>query len=171
MPVLQEQQGATLDGPWKVSFKAGRGAPSNVMFSSLTSWSENADQGIRYFSGTATYRRTIDAPVDWFKPGTEVWIDLGDVKNLAAVTVNRKAFAAVWHEPYRTNVTQALRPGANEIEIKVTNAWVNRIIGDLQPDATEKYTFLVIHPYAADSPLLPSGLLGPVRIVLTAPAH
>ena len=96
--------------------------------------------------------------------GAKLWIDLGDVKNLAEVTVNGKSLGIVWHAPYRVDVTSALKPGANEITIKVTNAWVNRLIGDQQPDATTKYTFADVKPYKANSPLLPSGLLGPVKL-------
>jgi hypothetical protein len=70
----------------------------------------------------------------------------------------------VWHAPYRVDVTSALKPGANTISVKVINAWVNRMIGDLQPGAT-KYTFADVAPYKPDSPLLPSGLLGPVTVI------
>lgn len=93
-----------------------------------------------------------------------MWIDLGDVKNLAEVSVNGKSLGVVWHAPYRVDVTSALKPGANEIVVKVINAWVNRLIGDQQPGAT-KYTSADVKPYKADSPLQPSGLLGPVEIV------
>ncbi len=120
---------------------------------------------MKYFSGTGTYTKTIDAMPDWFKSGAQVWIDLGDVKNLAEVTVNGKPLGVVWHAPYRVDATAALKPGANEITIKVTNAWVNRLIGDQQPDAAAKYTFTTEKPYKADSPLLASGLLGPVRLL------
>ena len=89
------------------------------------------------------------------------------MKNLAEVTVNGKSLGVVWHAPYRVDVTSALKPGANEVTIKVINAWVNRLIGDQQPDAT-KYTFADINPYKADSPLLPSGLLGPVVVLRDA---
>jgi len=93
-----------------------------------------------------------------------LWIDLGDVKNLAVVTVNGKDVGETWHAPYRVDATPALKPGANQISIEVVNAWVNRLIGDQQPGAT-KYTFTDITPYQADSPLLASGLLGPVKVV------
>ena len=86
------------------------------------------------------------------------------MKNLAEVTVNGKSLGIVWHAPYRVDATSALKPGANEVTIKVTNAWVNRLIGDQQPDATTKYTFADVKPYKANSPLLPSGLLGPVKL-------
>jgi hypothetical protein len=87
------------------------------------------------------------------------------VKNLAEVSVNGKSLGIVWHAPYRVDATTALKPGSNQLTIKVTNAWVNRLIGDQQPDATTKYTFADVKPYRANSPLLPSGLLGPVTIV------
>jgi hypothetical protein len=106
----------------------------------------------------------VTAPATWFKPGAHLWIDLGEVKNLAEVTVNGKPLGIVWHKPYRVDVTGVLKPGANQLTIKVTNAWVNRLIGDQQPDATVKYTFTTVKPYKADSPVLASGLLGPVTV-------
>ena len=93
------------------------------------------------------------------------------MKNLAEVTVNGKSLGVVWHAPYRVDATGALKPGANELKIMVINAWVNRLIGDQQPDATTKYTFAPSKPYKADSPLLPSGLLGPVQIYATLDAR
>ena len=165
-PVPAETTLTMIDGPWQVSFQAGRGAPSTATFDKLTSWSDNANPGIRYFSGLGTYMKTIQAEASWIQAGTKLWIDLGDVKNLAEVTVNGKPVGIAWHAPYRVDVTGALKPGANEISIKVANAWVNRLIGDQQPNA-EKITFTVIHPYKADSQLLPSGLLGPVAVLKT----
>jgi hypothetical protein len=164
LPAKTETQLAAVDGTWKVSFQPDRGAPASISVDKLISWSDSTDQGVKYFSGTGTYTKTIEAKPDWFKKGAHVWIDLGDVKNLAEVTVNGKSLGIVWHEPYRVDATAALKPGANEISIKVTNAWVNRLIGDLQPDATTKYTFITEKPYNAQSPLLASGLLGPVNV-------
>ena len=158
-----ETQLATVDGPWKVSFPPNWGAPASITLDRLSSWSENQDAGVKYFSGTGTYTRTVNAPVSWFKKGAKVWIDLGNVKNLAQVEINGKPLGVVWHTPYRVDATSALKPGANEITIKVTNAWVNRMIGDQQPGATA-YTFADVKPYHANSPLLASGLLGPVRL-------
>jgi hypothetical protein len=89
------------------------------------------------------------------------------VKNLAGVTVNGKSLGIVWHAPYRVEATGALKAGTNQIAINVTNAWVNRLIGDQQPVAATKYTFADVKPYKANSPLLPSGLLGPVAILKT----
>ena len=164
LPKVVETQLATVDGSWRVSFQPGRGAPLSVTLDKLASWSVNPEKGVKYFSGTGTYAKTIQAPAQWFKPGAKLWIDLGDVKNLAEVTVNGRSLGIVWHAPYRVDASSVLKTGTNEIAIKVTNAWVNRLIGDQQPDATMKYTFTIVKPYKADSPLLPSGLLGPVRI-------
>ena len=110
----------------------------------------------------------MNAPSSWFTKGASIWIDLGDVKNLAEVTINGKSLGIVWHAPYRVDATAALKPGANALEIKVTNAWVNRLIGDLQPGVTTKYTYTDFKPYKAESQLLPSGLLGPVTIYSVA---
>jgi hypothetical protein len=164
---VSESTLATVEGAWNVSFQENRGAPASLKLDRLISWSDSADAGVKYFSGVGTYTKTIQASADWFKPGTTLWIDLGDVKNLAEVSVNGVSLGVTWHAPYRVDVTRALKPGPNEVTIKVVNAWVNRLIGDQQPNAT-KYTFADIAPYKADSPLQPSGLLGPVVVVRDA---
>jgi SAM-dependent methyltransferase len=169
LPKLIETHLATVNGPWNMSFQSNRGAPPSITLDKLTSWSDSADAGVKYFSGTATYTKSVQADADWFRSGTQLWIDLGDVKNLAEVTVNGKSLGIVWHSPYRVVATDVLKPGPNEITIKVTNAWVNRLIGDQQPDATTKYTFADVKPYSANSPLLPSGLLGPVQLYSVGP--
>jgi len=149
-----------------VSFQPDLGAPASITLDTLSSWSDNSNAGVKYYSGTGTYTKTVTAPANLFMKGGRVWIDLGDVKNLAHVTVNGKDLGVVWHAPYRVDVTSALKAGTNEVTIKVTNAWVNRLIGDQQPGAT-KYTYADVKPYKANSPLLPSGLLGPVRLYAT----
>lgn len=165
LPKRVESIQATLEGPWSLSFQPGRGAPPSNTLDKLTSWSENNNRGVKYFSGSGTYSKTFPASADWFKPNRKLFIDLGDVRNLAEVTVNGKSLGIVWHAPFRVDATASLKPGINKIAIKVTNAWVNRLIGDQQPDATVKYTFSDFKPYRASSPLQPSGLLGPVRVV------
>jgi alpha-L-rhamnosidase len=155
----------TVAGPWEVSFEANRGAPETITLDRLTSWSESSDEGVKYFSGHGTYTKSVEAQAGWFKPGVQLWLDLGDVKNLAEVTVNGKPVGVVWKAPYRIDVTSAMKPGENKLEIRVANLWVNRLIGDQQPNATRKYTFTTHNPYKANSPLLPSGLLGPVEII------
>jgi hypothetical protein len=114
-----------------------------------------------------TYTRTIDAPASWFEKGAQVWIDLGEVKNLAEVELNGKPLGVAWHAPYRVDATSALKPGANLLTVKVVNSWVNRLIGDEQPGAT-RITFADVKPYQANSPLQPSGLLGPVEVLSVA---
>ena len=160
-----ENQLATVDGPWSVAFEEGRGAPPSIKLEKLVSWSDSSDDGVKYFAGTGTYTKTVQAPAEWFKKGATLWLDLGDVKNIAVVTVNGKEVGTVWHAPFRVDATEALKPGANEVTIKVVNSWVNRIIGDQQPDVKTKYTFETWNSYKKDSPLLPSGLLGPVEVV------
>lgn len=168
LPLKSEKQLATVDGPWKVNFQPDRGAPPSIELNKLASWSENQESVVKYFSGSGTYLKTIDVKTDWLKKGTQVWMDLGDVKNLAEVAVNGKPLGILWHAPYRVDVSSALKPGANEVSIKVTNSWVNRLIGDQQPDATTKYTFTAVKPYKANSSLLPSGLIGPLNIYSVA---
>jgi len=165
LPVHTETNVAAVEGAWNVSFQANRGAPAGITLDRLSSWSDNSDAGVKYFSGTGTYTKTIQAPAEWFKSGAKLWLDLGDVKNLAQVSVNGKALGILWKAPFRVDVTSALKAGANTLEIKVTNLWVNRLVGDQQPDVTKKYTYTAQQFYRADSPLLPSGLIGPVQVV------
>ena len=119
--------------------------------------------GIKYFSGTATYRRTLDVQRAWLAGGSHVELDLGAVKSLAEVLVNGRSLGILWKAPYRIDMTDALKSGGNQLEIRVTNLWPNRMIGDKQPGAA-KIAFATLDPYKADSPLLESGLLGPVRV-------
>jgi hypothetical protein len=158
---------ASIASPWKVAFQAGRGAPDSITMSELSDWSKSNDPGVRYFSGIGTYINKVNASADWFKSGARLWIELGDVKNLAVVKVNGKEVGETWHAPYRVDATSALKPGENEITIAVVNAWVNRLIGDQQPGA-KQITFTAQKPYRANSPLAASGLLGPVRVVREA---
>ena len=166
LPAITENAIASIDGPWKVAFQPGRGAPDSITMDRLSDWSQSEDPGVKYFSGEGTYTAELQAKPEWFKKGARLWIDLGDVKNLAVVTINGKQLEETWHAPYRVDATSALKPGRNEISIKVVNSWVNRLIGDEQPGAT-KYTFADVKPYKATSPLVPSGLIGPVSVVRT----
>ena len=165
LPEPTEAKLQTIGSNWKVSFQAGRGAPATVALDKLIDWKDSDDKGVKYFSGIGTYTNTVSAATDWKKKGTRIYLDLGDVKNIAEVTVNGKLVGTVWHAPYRVDVTDAIKSGSNEVSIKVINSWVNRLIGDEQPDATTKYTFADVKPYRAKSPLLSSGLIGPVELV------
>jgi hypothetical protein len=165
LPKRTETSVATVEGSWNVSFQPNRGAPAKITLDKLISWSESPNDGVKYFSGTGTYAKTVQAPAAWFKPGAKLWLDLGDVKNLAQVTVNAKPLGIVWEPPFRVDATAAMKPGANAVVVKVTNLWVNRLVGDQQPNVAKKYTYTAQQFYRADSPLLPSGLIGPVRVV------
>jgi len=168
VPSPTEENLATINGPWTVSFQPGRGAPAAITMDALSDWSVNNDPGVKFFSGIGVYTKTLQAAPDWFRKDSRLFIDLGAVKNLAVVTVNGTEIGEVWHAPYRVDLSSALKPGTNQITIKVINAWVNRLIGDEQPDAT-KITFTDVKPYKANSPLQPSGLLGPVTVVRVEP--
>jgi hypothetical protein len=158
----------SLNNDWAVSFEPSRGAPETAHFDKLISWGDSADLGVKYYSGSATYSKTIDVPASVLAPGAHLWLDLGDVENIAEVAVNGKYQGIVWKMPFRIDVTKALVPGSNQIVVQVTNLWVNRMIGDQQPWALKKYAFADFAPYKADSPLLPSGLLGPVHLLLVS---
>ena len=155
----------TLQGAWSVTFPPNWGAPPHIDLDSLTSWTASAEPGVKYFSGTATYTKDIEVPQDWFRPGAKLLLDLGKVKDIAEVSVNGKPLGEIlWKPPFQEDVTAVLKPGTNHLEIRVTNLWPNRVIGDQQPGTTKAYTFTDYRPYKADSPLLESGLLGPVKI-------
>jgi hypothetical protein len=163
VPLGTKKDLATFDGPWKVAFQRGRGAPDSISFDKLSSWSDNSDPALKYFSGTATYTKAFNVSGEWLAKHPQLWIDLGDVRNMAEVSVNGKKLGTLWHAPYRIDTTSAVKKGTNELVLKVTNAWVNRLIGDEQPGAV-RIAFTDVKPYRADSPLLPSGLLGPVSM-------
>lgn len=165
LPTGREKEITTVEGSWKIRFQSNRGAPDSATFDRLTSYTERSDAGIKYFSGTATYTKHINLPSDAITKGAQLWLDLGDVKNLAEVVVNGKPLGIVWKKPFRVNVTSAFRAGDNQLEIKITNLWVNRLIGDAQPGVANKITYTTLPFYSADSPLQPSGLLGPVKVI------
>ena len=154
-----------VEGGWKLTFPPKLGAPPTAKFDSLISWTESNDDGIKYFSGTATYRKTVEIPAGYFGEGRKLTLDLGSVKNLAAVSLNGKPLGTLWKEPFRVNITGAAKAGANELEIRVVNLWPNRLIGDRKLPKNQRTTWASVYPYKADSPLLPSGLLGPVSII------
>jgi hypothetical protein len=157
---------ATVDGPWKVTFPIDPSAPAEVRFDQLVSWTGSADREVKYFSGTATYDRTLSIPEQWLRKGAREILDLGDVKDLAEVLVNGRSIGILWKAPFELDVTDACRVGENRLQIKVTNLWVNRLIGAKQkgipPIASAN-----VNPFNADSRLMPSGLLGPVRLLTT----
>jgi len=173
-PVATETKLATLAGPWTVTFPPNWGAPPSIQMQQLTSWTESSDPGVKYFSGTATYSKTVPAPASWFKPGQHIWIDLGKVRDIAEVKVNGKSAGLTWAPPYRLDVTAALKPGANKLEIAVTNEWTNRQIGDRLLPVEKR---ILAQPGIPGAPAAPtgfgfgpqtppeSGLLGSVMLV------
>ena len=183
-PVLETV--AVLDGPYQVTFDPAWGGPEQpVAFETLSPWNTHADPGIRYYSGEATYRKTFACP-GGAKPAGRLLIDLGVVHKLARVKLNGGDLGIVWTPPFRLDVTGKLRQAGNELEVTVVNTWVNRLIGDQQPEhkgvrqlqwesgllggrpqPAGRYTFTTAQDYNADSPLQESGLFGPVRLMAT----
>lgn len=153
----------SLQGPWEVQFDPAFGGPAGpVRFDSLQDWSANTDTAIRYYSGTAEYIKSFD----WRNAGKvrgPVWLELGKVANIAAVRLNGVDCGVAWTPPYRVEVTKALKRGANELRISVTNTWANRLTGDRRLPEGQRITRTTA-PDHLDGGLLPAGLLGPVRI-------
>ena len=159
---------ATFDAPWTVRFQPGRGAPESASFAKLAPLDQNADPAIKYFSGEATYEQNFKAPKGW-KSGQPLWINLGEAREVAQVTVNGVAAGYAWRAPYRIDISKQVKRGTNHIAIKVANLWVNRMIGDAQPGAS-KIAWFAGPGYRKDAPLRRSGLLGPVTITGIATA-
>lgn len=181
-----------IAGPWEVRFQPDRGAPAGVTLYQLTSWSEHSDAGVKYFSGTATYRNTFAWKPEHSRPSTfhsQLFLDLGRVEVIAEVKLNGRDLRVLWKPPFRVEVTGALKPGENTLEVKVVNLWVNRLIGDEQlpedsernpdgtlkswpqwvqedkPSPTGRHAFTSWRLWKKDAPLVESGLLGPVKLV------
>jgi hypothetical protein len=153
-----------LNTGWTLDFPANWGAPAHVDVPTLKSWTEFSEPGIAYFSGTATYRTTVHIDPEQLVPGRELWLDLGSVYEVARIRVNGTSLTPVWKRPYASRVDTYLHPGDNALEVEVTNLWPNRLIGDAQPGVTHRYTWTNIKTFTASSPLLTSGILGPVTL-------
>jgi hypothetical protein len=181
-----------VKGPWQIAFQEKRGAPAGATLPQLASLSTHADPGIRHFSGQATYRKTIHIPADLLAAGRELHLDLGEVAVIAEVTLNGRDLGTLWRAPFRVDITAAAKPGANELAVRVTDLWVNRLIGDAVPDPKTKNdkkpraggnvtapwpewlttgvipsdypktTFVAFSHWKADDKLVPAGLIGPV---------
>ncbi|ALK95435.1 glycoside hydrolase [Massilia sp. WF1] len=161
VPLPSWSPAATLDGAWAVSFD-GLAAPDPIARGALGSLTQNADPRVKYFSGTTTYRSSFTLP-GGARPDAPMQLDLGQVGDVAEVLVNGKPAGIAWKKPYRVEVGQLVKPGANTVEIRVANLWVNRLIGDAQPGAA-KVSFTTMPTYTADAPLRPAGLIGPVTL-------
>jgi hypothetical protein len=154
---------ASVDKVWTVTFQAGRGAPASVQMESLAPLNESDDPGVRYFSGIASYTSSFELPAGRTRDQA-LWLDLGAVGDVAEVFVNGKTAGITWFPPYRVDVTDLVRRGQNDVEVRVANLWVNRLIGDKQPGAAP-ITFTAAPTYEPDAPLRPSGLMGPVQLM------
>ncbi len=177
-----------ISGAWTLTFPPNWGAPASVTFNKLMSWTDSPDSGVKYFSGTATYTKEITLQSTDLSTNQSLWLDLGRVKNLAEVWVNGKSLGILWKPPFRLDITGAAKPGKNKLEIRITNLWPNRLIGDEQlpddrqwngkrlrewpqwvldgkPSPTGRFTFTTWHHWTKDDALLESGLIGPVRLI------
>jgi hypothetical protein len=154
-----------LQGPWVVKFDPQWGGPASVEFQILQSWTARPEDGIKYYSGTATYRKSFDLPPALRGSQARVALDLGDVKYVAQVRLNGIDLGPLWTKPFRVEITNALKPSGNVLEIDVANLWPNRIIGDSRLPPERRYTHTNI-VYKQETPLWESGLLGPVRLEL-----
>lgn len=181
-----------LDDDWQVSFPPNLGAPRTIVLPRLASLSVHGNAGVRYFSGSCTYRRDVHVPAEMLEDGNRIVLDLGVVAKLARLRVNNRDFGTLWHPPFRTDITKALKPGRNRLIVEVTNVWANRLIGDEQleddcewiaipgrgwrlkawPQWLEhnrkrpsgRIAFSTWRFYDKDAPLPESGLIGPVRL-------
>lgn len=176
-----------ISGGWDLRFPPNLGAPAQVQLTDLISWSEHPDAGVKYFSGTATYRKSFRTPKELLARGYRRYLELGKVAVIAEVKLNGRDLGTYWKPPFRVDVTDVLRAD-NELEIKVTNLWPNRMIGDEQlpedsnrnengtlkewprwlrdgqPSPAGRYTFTSWRLWKKDSPLQQSGLIGPVTV-------
>jgi len=137
-----------------------------VTFDRLEDWTERPEEGIKYYSGTATYRKKFDKPRG--TTGKRLYLNLGKVNYIAEVRLNGKNLGVVWCAPWRVEVTEGMRARDNELEIDVANLWPNRLIGDAGLPPEKRLTKTNVRTYKAGSPLLPSGLLGPLKLEETA---
>ena len=215
-------QPLAISGPWDLRFPPHWGAPEKVTLENLISWTEHGDPGVKYFSGTATYTKTFTIAPDMLAKDRRLYLDLGNVQVIAEMTLNGvfadrparpaglnaghaglpigknigKNLGMLWKPPFCVDITDIAKPGENALEIKVTNLWPNRLIGDEQltddcewgnpsrlggaplkewpkwllegkPSPTGRLTFTTWKHWTKDSPLLESGLLGPVTLRMT----
>ncbi len=160
-PVLRAT--VQLTTPWTVTFQPGRGAPASTMMKTLQPLNENANPGIKYFSGLATYATNFTLPKG-AKPGQLLTLDLGAVHEIAEVSVNGKLAGYSWFAPDRLEIGKFVKAGTNTLSIRVANLWINRLAGDAALPKEQRITFTAMPTYRPDAPLRPSGLIGPVSL-------
>ncbi|MDR3457031.1 MAG: glycosyl hydrolase [Verrucomicrobiae bacterium] len=157
--------GQEIAGDWTVHFDPKWGGPETAQFDSLVSWTTRPEPGIKFYSGTAVYEKTFDWKADGESSGKKVFLDLGNVRELAEVKVNGKSCGILWCPPWRVEVTAALRAGENNLQVEVVNFWPNRIIGDAGLPKEQRLTQTNVRELTAKTPLAESGLFGPVKLV------
>jgi hypothetical protein len=154
-----------LPQPWKLTVPTGGGAPESLLLEGLIDWTDSTDPGVKYFSGTASYSNSFAIPEAHPQKGYSFVLDLGKLKEVAEVFINGKSAGILWKEPFRVDISRFLKPGENALDVAVTNLWNNRIVGDLQPGNETAYARTnIIKRFSAQTPLISSGLLGPVKI-------
>jgi alpha-L-rhamnosidase len=163
-PSTALREAGVVGGKWTLAFQPDRGAPAGLSMAALTPLNASADPGIRYFSGITTYTSSFRVP-GGMRAAQPIALDLGQVGDVAEVRVNGMLAGTVWTAPYRVEIGPLVRIGANTVEVRVANLWVNRLIGDMQPGAT-KVTFTAAPTYLPNAPLRPAGLIGPVRLMV-----
>ncbi len=163
-PVLKPLQ--AISGTWTVHFNPKWGGPETAQFDSLVSWPTRSEPGIKYYSGTAVYEKTFALPgPSAMVPGDKLFLDLGNVRELAEIKVNGKSCGIVWCPPWRVDITDAVQTGENQLQIEVVNFWPNRIIGDAGLPEAQRFTRTNIRKLTAKTPLEPAGLFGPVQLL------
>ena len=159
-----------ISGPWTVRFDTNWGGPESAVFAELVSWPSRSEPGIKFYSGTALYENTFELPHQTpdSRPQT-LFLDLGNVRELAEVKVNGKSCGIVWSPPFRVDVTDAVKPGVNRLAIEVVNFWPNRVIGDAGLPPEQRLTRTNIRKLTKNTGLMESGLLGPVTLQAVSP--
>jgi hypothetical protein len=157
-----------LTGAWTVTFDPQSGGPGAVVFDKLDDWTLRPESGIKHYSGQATYRKTFDLPQG---AGKKLYLDLNRVRNVARIRLNGDDLGVVWTAPWRIEITKAAKPAANILEVDVINLWPNRLIGDARLPADQRLTKTNVGKFndPKHQKLLPSGLLGPVRVMVEVP--
>lgn len=155
-----------IKGPWNLEFPIAESKIISLHMNELMSWTRFENPEIKYFSGTVTYKQDFILPENYINKTADLILELGTLKNIAEVSLNGKNVATLWTFPFSCKISNYVNKGKNELEIKITNLWPNRLIGDMRLPEESRHTYTNWHPYHADSPLLPSGLFGPVKITL-----
>jgi hypothetical protein len=154
-----------LEGSWEVSFDPKWGGPERMTFDTLTDWITRPEDGIKHYSGKAVYRKQFEVPEFALRsPRSPLLLDLGVVRDVAIVRVNGKEIGTVWTAPWRVEVSSAVKPGSNRLEITIINPWNNRLVGDAKRPADQRLTSLSLATVKPTDRLQSAGLLGPVTV-------